>query len=71
MAKEIELEDEFENMGAQILRNIAVATADATGDGTTTAIVLAHAIVREGRKMVAEAPKEAENPRGSGDTTMM
>ncbi|MCL7423252.1 MAG: chaperonin GroEL [Methylobacter sp.] len=64
VAKEIELDDEFENMGAQILKNIAVATADATGDGTTTATVLAHAILREGRKMVAIGANSMDLKRG-------
>src|ERR1700728_2022531 len=53
VAKEIELSDKFENMGAQMLREVASKTNDITGDGTTTAIVLAQAIVREGAKSVA------------------
>src|SRR5690348_15377092 len=48
VAKEIELEDKFENMGAQMVREVASRTSDQAGDGTTTATVLAHAIVREG-----------------------
>ena len=48
VAKEIELEDKFENMGAQMVREVASKTSDMAGDGTTTATVLAHAIVREG-----------------------
>ena len=48
VAKEIELDDKFENMGAQMLREVASKTADLAGDGTTTATVLAQAIVREG-----------------------
>ena len=53
VAKEIELEDKFENMGAQMLREVASKTSDIAGDGTTTATVLAQAIVREGIKLVA------------------
>ncbi|MGE3529499.1 MAG: TCP-1/cpn60 chaperonin family protein, partial [Methyloceanibacter sp.] len=52
VAKEIELEDKFENMGAQMLREVASKTNDTAGDGTTTATVLAQAIVREGLKAV-------------------
>src|SRR5262245_58808882 len=48
VAKEIELEDKFENMGAQMVREVASKTSDAAGDGTTTATVLASAIVKEG-----------------------
>ena len=53
VAKEIELEDKFENMGAQMVREVASKAADAAGDGTTTATVLAQAIVKEGIKLVA------------------
>src|SRR6195256_1615091 len=53
VAKEIELTDKFENMGAQMVREVASKTNDVTGDGTTTAIVLAQAIVREGGKAVS------------------
>jgi len=53
VAKEIELEDKFENMGAQMVREVASKTNDVAGDGTTTATVLAQAIVREGAKAVA------------------
>src|SRR5919204_4332520 len=53
VAKEIELGDKFENMGAQMLREVAQKTNDTAGDGTTTATVLAQAIVREGVKAVA------------------
>src|ERR1700745_4261983 len=53
VAKEIELKDKFENMGAQMVREVASKTSDQAGDGTTTATVLAHAIVREGAKAVA------------------
>ena len=48
VAKEIELDDKFENMGAQMVREVASKTSDQAGDGTTTATILAHAIVREG-----------------------
>src|SRR6202166_4637424 len=53
VAKEIELEDKFENMGAQMVREVAQKTNDQAGDGTTTATVMAHAIVREGARSVA------------------
>ena len=53
VAKEIELDDKFENMGAQLVREVASKTNDTAGDGTTTATVLAQAIVREGAKSVA------------------
>src|SRR3979409_2112028 len=51
VAKEIELEDHFENMGAQMVKEVAAKTSDAAGDGTTTATVLAQAIYREGTKL--------------------
>ena len=53
IAKEIELEDPFENMGAQILKEVATKTNDVAGDGTTTATVLAQAMIREGMKNLA------------------
>ena len=53
VAKEIELEDKFENMGAQMMKEVASKTNETAGDGTTTATVLAQAIVREGLKAVA------------------
>ena len=53
VAKEIELSDKFENMGAQMIREVASKTNDIAGDGTTTATILAQAIVREGVKAVA------------------
>src|SRR4051812_13471034 len=53
VAKEIELSDKFENMGAQMVREVASKTSDIAGDGTTTATILAAAIVREGGKAVA------------------
>jgi hypothetical protein len=55
VAKEIELEDKFENMGAQMLREVASKTNDVAGDGTTTATVLAQSIVREGMKALLPA----------------
>ena len=53
IAKEIELEDEYENMGAQLVKEVATKTNDVAGDGTTTATLLAQAIIREGLKNVA------------------
>lgn len=64
VAKEIELEDRFENMGAQMLREVASKTADLAGDGTTTATVLAQAIVREGAKSVAAGSNPMDLKRG-------
>src|SRR6266853_1550828 len=61
VAEEIELEDKFENMGAQMVREVASKTSDSAGDGTTTATVLAAAIVKEGCKAVAEAMKKVGN----------
>jgi len=64
VAKEIELADKFENMGAQMVREVAQKTNDAAGDGTTTATVLAHAIVREGAKSVAAGMNPMDLKRG-------
>ena len=64
VAKEIELEDKFENMGAQMLREVASRTSDVAGDGTTTATVLAQAIVREGMKAVAAGMNPMDLKRG-------
>jgi len=64
VAKEIELENKFENMGAQMLREVASRTADEAGDGTTTATVLAQAIVREGAKSVAAGSNPMDLKRG-------
>lgn len=64
VAKEIELEDKFENMGAQMVREVASKSSDAAGDGTTTATVLAHAIVREGAKAVAAGMNPMDLKRG-------
>ncbi|MEM0907129.1 MAG: chaperonin GroEL [Pseudomonadota bacterium] len=64
VAKEIELEDKFENMGAQMVREVASKTNDLAGDGTTTATVLAQAIVREGAKSVAAGMNPMDLKRG-------
>ena len=64
VAKEIELEDKFENMGAQLVREVASKTNDVAGDGTTTATILAHAIVREGAKAVAAGLNPMDLKRG-------
>jgi chaperonin GroEL len=64
VAKEIELDDKFENMGAQMVREVASKTSDVAGDGTTTATVLAHAIVREGAKAVAAGMNPMDLKRG-------
>ncbi|HKV00106.1 MAG TPA: chaperonin GroEL [Vineibacter sp.] len=64
VAKEVELEDKFENMGAQMVREVASKTSDAAGDGTTTATVLAQAIVKEGAKAVAAGMNPMDLKRG-------
>ncbi|GGZ98380.1 chaperonin GroEL [Ignatzschineria ureiclastica] len=64
VAREIELEDKFENMGAQMVREVSSKTADTAGDGTTTATVLAQAIVREGMKSVAAGMNPMDIKRG-------
>jgi len=64
VAKEVELEDKFENMGAQMVREVASKTSDVAGDGTTTATVLAQAIFREGIKLVAAGNDPMEIKRG-------
>src|SRR6187399_320719 len=64
VAKEIELEDKFENMGAQMVREVASKTSDVAGDGTTTATVLAQAIVKEGAKSVAAGMNPMDLKRG-------
>jgi chaperonin GroEL len=64
VAKEIELENKFENMGAQMVKEVASKTSDAAGDGTTTATVLAQAIFREGSKLVAAGHNPMEIKRG-------
>src|SRR5882762_11716113 len=64
VAKEIELEDKFEILGAQMVREVASKTSDVAGDGTTTATVLAHAIFREGAKLVAAGMNAMDLKRG-------
>src|SRR5687767_8895181 len=64
VAKEIELEDKFENMGAQVVREVASKSSDFAGDGTTTATVLAQAIVKEGSKSVAAGMNPMDLKRG-------
>jgi chaperonin GroEL len=64
VAKEIELEDKFENMGAQMVKEVASKTSDVAGDGTTTATVLAQAIFREGTKLVVAGMNPMELKRG-------
>src|SRR3954451_22841465 len=64
VAKEIELQDKFENMGAQMVREVASKTNDLAGDGTTTATVLAASIVREGAKSVAAGMNPMDLKRG-------
>jgi len=65
VAKEIELEDKFENMGAQMVKEVASKTSDVAGDGTTTATVLAQAIVKEGAKAVAAGANPMDLKRGT------
>ena len=64
VAKEIELADKFENMGAQLVREVASKTSDIAGDGTTTATILAHAVVKEGAKAVAAGMNPMDLKRG-------
>ncbi|HSC95536.1 MAG TPA: TCP-1/cpn60 chaperonin family protein, partial [Burkholderiales bacterium] len=64
VAKEIELKDKFENMGAQMLKEVASKTSDVAGDGTTTATVLAQSIVQEGMKYVAAGMNPMDLKRG-------
>ena len=64
VAKEIEVKDRFENMGAQMVKEVASKTSDVAGDGTTTATVLAQAIVREGMKAVAAGIDPMDIKRG-------
>ena len=70
VAKEIELEDKFENMGAQMVKEVASRTNDEAGDGTTTATVLAQAIVREGMKSVAAGMNPMDLKRGIDTATL-
>src|ERR1051325_9418201 len=64
VAKEIELKDRFENMGAQMLKEVASSTSEEAGDGTTTATALAQAIIREGMKYVASGMNPMDLKRG-------
>src|SRR5437899_3124395 len=64
VAKEIQLEDRFENLGAQMVKEVASKTSDVAGDGTTTATVLAQAIYREGAKLVAAGANPMDIKRG-------
>ena len=64
VAKEIELQDKFENMGSQMVKEVASKTSDNAGDGTTTATVLAQAIIREGMKSVAAGMNPMDLKRG-------
>src|SRR5919107_3745586 len=64
VAKEIELKDKYENMGAQMVKEVASKTSDNAGDGTTTATVLAQAIIAEGMKLVAAAHNPMELKKG-------
>src|SRR5574341_2101348 len=64
VAKEIELEDAYENMGAQMVKEVASKTSDTAGDGTTTATVLAQALYREGSKVVAAGANPMDVKRG-------
>src|SRR5690348_13973269 len=64
VAKEIELADKFENMGAQMVKEVASKTSDVAGDGTTTATVLAQALIREGLKAVAAGMNPMDLKRG-------
>ncbi|MBI1188859.1 MAG: chaperonin GroEL, partial [Alphaproteobacteria bacterium] len=69
VAKEVELEDKFQNMGAQLIREVASKTNDEAGDGTTTATVLAQAIVREGMKAVQSGRNPMDLRRGIDKAT--
>ncbi|MGL4981360.1 MAG: chaperonin GroEL, partial [Treponemataceae bacterium] len=71
VAKEIELQDAFENMGAQLLKEVATKTNDVAGDGTTTATVLAYSLVREGLKAVAAGMTPIELKRGMDKATVI
>ena len=66
IAKEIELEDAFENMGAQLIREVSTKTNDVAGDGTTSATVLAQAMIREGLKNLAAGANPMVMRRGTG-----
>merc|ERR1712072_1027756 len=70
VAKEIELEDKFENMGAQMVKEVASKTSDTAGDGTTTATVLAQSLVKEGLKLVAAGVNPMDLKRGIDKATI-
>lgn len=70
VAKEIELEDKFENMGAQMVKEVASKTSDTAGDGTTTATVLAQSLVKEGLKLVAAGVNPMDLKRGIDKATV-
>jgi len=70
VAKEIELDDKFENMGAQMVKEVASQTSDIAGDGTTTATVLAQAVLREGLKSVAAGMNPMDLKRGIDKATL-
>src|SRR5210317_1734211 len=70
VAKEIELENKFENMGAQMVKEVASKTSDVAGDGTTTATVLAQAMLREGMKAVAAGMNPMDLKRGIDKATL-
>jgi chaperonin GroEL len=70
VAKEIELDDNFENMGAQMIKEVASHTSDVAGDGTTTATVLAQAVLREGLKAVAAGMNPMDLKRGIDKATI-
>ena len=70
VAKEIELENKFENMGAQMVKEVASQTSDVAGDGTTTATVLAQAVLREGLKSVAAGMNPMDLKRGIDKATV-
>ena len=70
VAKEIELKDRFENMGAQMVKEVASKTSDVAGDGTTTAIVLAQSIIAEGMKYVAAGMNPMDLKRGIDKTVI-
>ena len=71
IAKEIELQDKVENMGARILKNVAAKTSDVAGDGTTTATVLAHRIILEGLKNIASGANPVELKKGISGATQL
>src|SRR5215467_7652303 len=64
IAREVELEDSFENMGTQLLKEVAVKTGDVAGDGTTTSVVLAYAMIEEGMRLVAAGVNPMSLKRG-------